>query len=220
MAEPIRIHVFPDRPEFLLLYVPHGDFRLPRLLSPFVQGDVKAACSLGGVDVRVSETVPGRWTKAMLKARSDARIERRQQAKLREATEATILRGSSSETERDRAGLLLEKQQVDGDLARLKAELREAKNRVWSEGRYMPRKVYQRKEALCEQLKLKSQAIQVRLSELRTAEKARNVIEARKDQTRYIKALRGVLHEILDPEEFQEVEEEVEFRLGETDAGA
>ncbi len=216
MNEPFRIHVFPDRPEFILIYAPPGSFQLPRLGSPFVQGEVKEACNLAGLEVRVSEAVPGRWTKAMLKAKSDARAERRQRQNLKVAVEATVLRGASSEDERERAELLLDKQRVDEDLARLKLELREAMNRVHTEGRYMPRREFQRKEARIEQLKLESQAIQVRLSELKAAEKARNIardVDREGEQTRYIKTLRAVLRDFLDSDELQDVDEEVDLRL-------
>lgn len=80
----------------------------------------------------------------------------------------------------------------------------------------MPRREFQRKEARIEQLKLESQAIQVRLSELKAAEKARNIardVDREGEQTRYIKTLRAVLRDFLDSDELQDVDEEVDLRL-------
>ena len=112
-TEPIRIMVFPDRDECILFFSPDNCvLSLPQeLVAPFTKTSVEGAFRTASIDVRVSETSPGRWTNAMTKARRDARAERRQRQQLKAAESAISERNIPGL--RERSDVILRKQDVD-----------------------------------------------------------------------------------------------------------
>lgn len=200
---PIRIFVFPERPDCLLLIAPEGTsaVSLPALPVPFEKGAVASACGMAGVDARVGETAPGRWTQAMDRAAKEERAERGQRDRLRQAKEAALLRGSAVAEVRERAEAITRKQLVDEEIASLKGQLKAARTKAATRGEYMDPERFRRLERRLEDLKLESQAIQARLGELKQAEKESNRKLAHAENERFREAAKR----LLDRATFEEI---------------
>jgi hypothetical protein len=202
----IRIFVFPERPDALLVHVPEGKpLALPVLSTPFVKGEVSSACKLAGVDVRVRESTPGRWTPALERAKNDERGEIAQRQRLREATEAKILADTGDPIFKDRAEVLRRKHLVDEEIGRLKTQIGDAKASVRARGVYMDPHAYRRLEAKLAGLKVESQALQARLGELREAEKERDRAAHDAERSTFLGRFVEAAREMLDPETFAEI---------------
>lgn len=200
---PIRVFVFPERPDSLLVIAPEGasELKLPALSVPFEKGPVAYALGTAGIEARVVETVPGRWSHVMQRAAKDERAERAQQDRLRQAKEAAILKGSAVAEVRERAEAITRKQLVDEEIARLKGQIKEARSKAHTRGVYMDPDRFRRMERRLEELKLESQAIQARLGELKQAEKEANKKLRREETERFVAAARR----LLDAETFEEI---------------
>jgi len=130
---PIRVLVFPRRPDVILIYVPEGqDLWLPRLRSPFQRNVV--AKKLGDVDLpaRVSESVLGRFTDAAERALGKLQEERARRQRTEEAVRVAgvIADPKTSDFERERACLIAEKYEIEAHLQQLKKDIKTAK---WQE---------------------------------------------------------------------------------------
>jgi len=197
----MRLMLFPDRPDTLLVHSDDGEVRLPTLTAPFDKVSVTSACKAAGLDVRVIESVPGRWTFSMSQARQAKMSELRQRENLRIATLATQLRGSDSPLLQDRSQALLRKADVDTEISETKLKLSAAKDNLRIRGKYMDTNEYRRLEKKFEILKQESQSLQTRLGELRDAQKKINIAATESRDSRF----RRLAKEILDPEEYQDL---------------
>lgn len=186
---PIRVMVFPTRPDVILIYVPEGEeLWLPRMRSPFQRFDV--AAKLGAVDIpaRVSESVPGRFTTAVEKAINDERAERAQRQRENEAVRmaGVIADPQAKDFEKERAKLLIEKQEVDESVRKLKAEIGSVKAAAATRGEYLtPAKFRQLNERLST-AQARSLAIQARLSAIRKERREGNVLRQEGRDRRFI----------------------------------
>src|SRR5579863_9113795 len=120
---PLRVMVFPERPDVLLYYVPDGESIVLsgssgdyEMTPPFTREKVAAAFRELGVDARVVEGTPGRWTSSMARARQDERSERGAAQVQRERMTASALSGSTSPEVRAYAEALTRKAEVDRDI--------------------------------------------------------------------------------------------------------
>jgi hypothetical protein len=193
--EKLRLVVFPDQPEFLVVFVPDGArLRLPECLSPFRKRDIVNGLADLGVVANVREGQPGRWTQSFQKMQNDAKAERGQKQRLREAADAHFGMRSADAATRDRSALMQEKHDADDQIRKLKAELQAARGRAARDGQYMDPGEYRKKEQRLGRLKQRSQALQ---TELGNAKKKRHANWA---QTFYAAA-----QEALTEEEMQRV---------------
>src|SRR5262245_54769512 len=63
---PVRVMIFPDRPDCILFYVPEGmKLVVPPLTSPFYKKTAADALTDARINYRLTESVPGRWTESM-----------------------------------------------------------------------------------------------------------------------------------------------------------
>lgn len=200
---PLRIFVFPERPDCLLVCVPDttGRVALPELSAPFTKYDVAKACGDARVLARVGEMTPGRWTPTMQRAAVEARAERAQQNRLREASEAALLRGSAAAEVKERGEAIVRKHQIDEQIRDLKAKIGKAKSVAATSGKFLTVSAFRGMEQQLETLKQESQAIQVRLGELRKAEKDANRRIGKSEDQRFREAARRML----DAETFEEL---------------
>jgi len=168
-----RLMVFPRTSECLMLYVPRGTVvTLPPLAAPFVAADIRGACRAGGLDVRVSEGVVGRWTESYVMLRKAERAERAQRQRLAEVAKTAALRARpQSGFAQARADAITRKHDVDEQIRTLKTEIGQAKATAFATGRYMPATEFRAKEQRLAALQAESLALQNRLGELREAEK-------------------------------------------------
>jgi hypothetical protein len=194
----VRAVVFPERQDMILLYVPPGaEHDLPTLRGPLTRAAVSQAFAEEGLPVRVTESVAGRFDDHFAMLRKAERAERASKHKAAEAAKAAAARESSSQVERSRADLITRKQEIDEKIRKLTADLKEAKSRAWTQGRYEDPAQYRGREREIATLKDQSQAIQLELGRLRSAEKAANVERSAMRAQRFWKAARQVLSDDL-----------------------
>lgn len=173
-----RLMVFPDRPDCLVLYLPIGmDLRLPPIASPFSKHDVGLACAQAGLDVRVSEGTPGKWGAAYRSLHHAEAAERNQRNYLATAAANADRRGSGSMAAASRAEAIEAKAKVDEEIRALKAEIGKAKSDAFAKGKYLPVEIFRNKEKRLKDLRDESQALQVKIGELKQKEKAERAVE-------------------------------------------
>jgi hypothetical protein len=205
-----RLILFGDSPDALLI-VATEPVRLPPVAPPFTRESVVGSCKEAGVGFRLVEMPKaGRWTDAMKRARADARAEARQQQHAEQSAQATLLRGALSPHVRDRAEVIAKKLEVDAKVRELKEQLSE----IGRQPRGLSQdKAFQRTASHLERMRQESQALQVRLGEIKKAEReasqAHEGTRFRKWHRRFVASVKDLLGE----EEFREVVEEVNAML-------
>lgn len=207
---PLRVMVFPDRPDCILFYVSEsgdGAFEVPVLQAPFDKKAVMDAFKAAGLECRITETVPGRWTTAMSNAKNADRAERAQKAKQRTMAQAAMLRGGT-EMARSRAEAIEQKLAVDERIRETKTWISNAASKARTRGIYEDRDKYQKMVRRLEELKQESQALQVQITQLNQKEKAENRQIHREESEKFCKAA----YSVLDPEVIEEVLAEVARR--------
>lgn len=182
---PLRIMIFPDNPQTILIHVPEGQsLWLPILATPF---DLDAICqALDDRDVPhvTTEGDPGRWWRNASQQENEEKADRLNQQKHEEVARRVHITTSPNATtiEKQRAELMLEKVKADEEIRQLKAEISKAKADAYS-GTYLPPLVFQTKRQRLADLQTVSLALQGRLGELRRQQKAQNV-ELNNDKSR------------------------------------
>lgn len=183
---PIRVMVFPQRPDVLLVYVPEGqELWLPRLPTPFDRFEVARVLGDAEVKARVAESTLGRFATAFEKAFLDAQlVERAQNAQRQRELEAAkrveILHSpTATTTALKRIALIEEKLKVDEEIRQLKTLIGRAKADVVSRGVYQDPVKFRRNEKRLADLQTMSLAMQAELGQLKKQLAAENVaIEA------------------------------------------
>ena len=202
----LRLMVFPDRPDCLVVYLPEGlVLELPPVSSPFTKADVSQACGQAGLDVRVSEGTPGKWGAAYRSLHKAEVAERGQLHRLYEAAKNVERLGSESLAAKSRAEALAKKNEVDEQIRALKAEIGEARSRAFTQGKYLPVGVYRDKEKRLQKLKDESQALQARIGELRKAEKQECEAENRERDRVYAEEFMKIAHDLLSEDVLQRI---------------
>lgn len=203
-VRPLRVMVFPDRPDVLLVYVPVGQqFWIPSLQTPLTRNVVAQALRDHDIAARVVESTAGRFTRALARAQQDAKAERGSKEREREAAACVQIHMSPTATtyEKKRAELIAEKHKVDDELRTLKAEIGRAKATAFTSGKYMAVSEYRGKEERAADLATLSLAIQNRLSSLKQAKIAAEAALGPAREKRFIQAVKA----LLDPDEYQEM---------------
>jgi hypothetical protein len=199
---PLRVMVFPDRPDVLLIYVPEGqELWLPRLKTPFDRHVVAMALNDVDIDARVRESVPGRYKGALTQALSDHRSEDGSRRREEEAARAARVKTSKEATTYDlkRRELVEEKAKTDAQLRALKEEVGHTKAVAATTGNYMPVSTFRNKTDRIADLQNKSLAIQHQLGQLRRTEAAFNVERSKRREESFV----SVAKEHLSKEEFK-----------------
>lgn len=189
--------VFPDRPDCLVLYLPEGiELRTPVLQSPFDKAELTMAFADEGEDVRVSEGTPGQWNAAYSWLHKDERSERGSRHRLAQAVRNAerLAKGGAAAS---RAEAIQEKLRVDDEVRQLKAQIGEVRSRAFTRNEYIPADAYRKMEADLKTLKDKSQALQLRIGELRDAEKRENEEASRTYAEKFVRAAHAVLSDDL-----------------------
>jgi hypothetical protein len=205
---PLRVTVFPTRPEAILIVVADdakGELSLPPLAAPFESQAVAASLSAAGVLARLIEGTPGRWSEAIRKAASDAKAERKNREKTILALQATLYRGSADPLLRDRGELTEQKMRIDEEIRLLKKQISDAHAEARAHGTYMDRKQFRDIQARADSLGFESQALQARLGELKRQEKARNREASRIEQDRFERRFIAAARDMLEPDTFDQI---------------
>lgn len=186
----IRVMVFRDRPDCLLVHVPEGaSVAFPSLSPPFTVESVREACRAAGVEVRVTEAIKaGRWTDSINKLRMAERAERASKNRLAESV-AHAAAASSPDTPlfAHRKHLIEQKTAVDDELRKLRAELGEARSMAHLHGVFMDPAVFRRKNARVTQLSNESLSLQNVLTELKDRIKEQNRQRSQDSRERFIR---------------------------------
>lgn len=194
----------------LLVYVPQGmQVTLPTITTPIDRGVLATACQRAGLDVRVSEGVPGRWTHSMDRRRADERSERAAKQMAREATAVTLMKGAVDPQDRSRAEILERKLKIDQQLGEAKKQLLKAKSDAYSKSIFISSDEFQGLNDLIEALKQQSQAAQVELSLARQAQHQANQKAWEQTHSGFLQHFYDVAKETMVPEDFQELLAEV-----------
>ena len=205
-GSPVRIMVFPERPEALLVLIDEdaeGVLVLPSLPVPFSRAGVVEAAREAGFLARVVEGVPGRWKASIVRAASDARAERGQRQRQQESTYAMLARGAVDPEMRERGDLLQRKQRIDETIVTLKAKVGEAKSAARTSSAYMDPTAFRALEDQVRQLGLESQALQAHLGELKRSEKDRNRELSRVENERFGRRFLAAARDMLEPDVYE-----------------
>lgn len=186
----MRVMVFRDRPDCLLVHAPEGsDMALPPLSPPFTVESVRTACRAAGVEVRVTEAIKaGRWTDSINKLRGAERAERASKSRLAESV-AHAAAAASAETPlfAHRKHLIEQKTAVDDELRSLRAELGEARSIAHLHGVFMDPADFRKKNARVAYLSNESLSIQNVLTELKDRIKEQNRQRSQDSRERFIR---------------------------------
>lgn len=211
----IRITIFPDDPNLLLVYVPDGMTAvLPPIDAPFAMEAARASIKETDVPFRVSEGVIGRHLREVVRARkNDARAERRNVQLLSEAISAAMGSGSISSVARERSEVLKQKIAVEEELRRAKAYLGDVRADAATRGVYLSRDAYALAEKNVNELKGRAMVLATRLSELKKREKEENIAKSQAKEEHFKQAA----GRILDRETYLSIWREAE-RIAEGDS--
>lgn len=193
---PVRVMLFPDKPQAILIHVPGGQsLWLPPLATPF---DLDAVCgALDDHDVShvTTEGDAGKWWVNATQQEKEEKAERASQEKQQLAERMVRIKLSPAATtfEKQRAELVLEKQKADDELRRLKLAISKAKSNAYLQGTYLTTRDFREKQQRLADLQMVSLALQARLGELRRqrSEAARDSEESR--QRRFIEKAKRYL---------------------------
>ena len=211
----IRLFVFPERPDFLLVYVPEGEtFTIGPITSPIDKAIVSNAMSATGLEYSTTESTPGRWTQRMSDAKKAERNERKQKQDLRMAEEIHALVASGDAHAKTRAEALVQKGIVDDELRALKSKMSDAKRVAFEQGKFLPRGEFLALERRIKALQAESLSLQTQLGRMREAEKAENIRQAESDAQLF----RLAAKKLLTPEQIEEIEECIDAILEERQA--
>ena len=200
-AKPIRVMIFPDRPDCILFYVPDGEaLTTPPLAAPFNKKSVADAFAAVRANVRLTESTPGRWTESMKMMRKAEKAERFQLQKQREAAMVVLDRGGG-DLAKTRAEAIARKHGVDERIRDAKDWIKRAKSNAATRGQYEDAERFRRKERELSSLQTESLAIQQQLGDLRKQEKAENVKSSNEEMHLFKKAAYRVLSE----QQFEEI---------------
>lgn len=167
---PLRITLFPEHPQTILIYVPDGQsLWLPTLSTPF---DLDALC-----DVLDDHDVPhdtkegdrNRWWRNIKQREDEAKAVHVQQQREEEAAKLVQIHLSPTANtfQKQRAEILLMKQKTDDEIRQLKVQIGVAKANAATNGIYESPKVFRAREQRVADLQTASLALQRKLAELK-----------------------------------------------------
>jgi hypothetical protein len=195
IVSPVRAQVFPERPDVLLVMVPQGtEFSLPPIVPPFTREAVTLAFREVGVDARVHESPLGRWAGAVSKTDNELRAERASRAK-----HANIIDLASPDLDvRDRAKLLLRKEEIVDERRTLKARIALAEKGIQ---RLRQCELETLRTTLKERTK-EGMAVDRSLSVLRKA----RLTDGAEEWSARMRRFRDLVRAFMDPKDFKEID--------------
>ena len=213
---PIRVMVFPQRRDVILIYVPEGQtLWMPPLKTPFDRHEIARTLGEKDVEARVRESTLGRFAAALTSELGNEKAEVGQRAKEKAAARRVDIVHSQFATsaELKRAELVKDKEKIDAELRDLKAEVSRAKALAHTRRVFEPTEQFQRKQRQIAELQTKSLAIQARLRELKEQVKADNVERSRDRNERFIRLVAAEMPEDMFADLWREVDAEERAEL-------
>lgn len=167
---PLRITLFPEHPQTILVYVPEGQtLWLPTLPTPFDLDVVCDALDAHDVPHDTREGDRNRWWRNLKQSEDTEKSVLRQQQREEEAARHVQIHLSQTATtfEKQRSEVVLMKHKVDDEIRQLKVQLGLAKTNASTRGVYEPPDVFRQREQRIADLQTTSLALQKKLGELK-----------------------------------------------------
>lgn len=191
---PLRITLFPEHPQTILIYVPEGQtLWLPTLATPFDLDAVSDALDAHDVPHDTREGDRNRWWRNVKQSENDAKAVLKQQQLGEEAARHVQIHLSPTATtyEKQRSEIVLMKHKVDDEIRQLKVQIGKAKTNAAIQGMYEHSNVFRRREQRLADLQTTSLALQRKLTELKALKHQH--AETRSREERFIKKAKQYL---------------------------
>ena len=185
---PLRITLFPEHPQTILIYVPDGQaLWLPTLATPFNLDGVSDALDDHDVPHDTREGDRNRWWRNVKQSENDDKSVLGQQQREEEAARHVQIHLSPNSTtsEQQRSEILLMKHKVDDEVRQLKVQICKAKADAAAHGIYEPPNVFRQRGQRLADLQTTSLALQRKLTEIKVQRRQR--AEMRSREERFIK---------------------------------
>jgi hypothetical protein len=179
-ARPLRITLFPEHPQTILIYVPDGQLLwLPTLPTPFNLDVVCDALDAHDVPHDTREGDRNRWWRNLKQSEGDDKSTLAQQQREEEAARHVKIHLSQAATtlDKQRSEVVLLKDKIDDEIRQLKVQIGRAKTNVATRGIYEPPAVFRHREQRLADLQTSSLAFQKKLGELREQKKHQNLTQ-------------------------------------------
>lgn len=169
---PIRLMIFDERPDCLVVYVPQGTgiVQLPPLAYPFTKERIGEAMREADMEFRLTVGTPGQWMASSSILKKAAKAERGQRDALATAAQNAARRESGSPAASSRAEAIERWQRCNQLLQDLKVKFLKKRRDALERGTRVPIPEYRAMEVRIAELKNESQALQVEIGKLRQKE--------------------------------------------------
>jgi hypothetical protein len=167
---PLRITLFPEHPQTILIYVPEGQtLWLPTLPTPFDLDVVCDALDARDVPHDTREGDRNRWWRNLKDSENADKSVMGQQQRENEAARHVQVHLSPTATtfEKQRSEIVLMKHKVDDELRQLKVQISRVKSNAAASGVYEPPSVFRQRAQRLADLQTTSLALQRKLGELK-----------------------------------------------------
>lgn len=175
-ARPLRVTLFPEHPQTILIYVPPGQsLWLPPLPTPFDLDRVRDALDARDVPHDTREGDRNRWRRNLQQGENDDRSVQVQQQRVEQAARHVEITLSPTATtfEKQRSEVVLMKDKVDDEIRQLKGEISHARAVAAARGVREDPDVFGAKKRRLADLQTASIALQRRLGEMRSQSRER-----------------------------------------------
>jgi hypothetical protein len=170
-TRPLRITLFPEHPQTILIYVPDGQaLWLPTLATPFELDAVSDALDGHDVPHDTREGDRNRWWRNIKQSENEENSVIAQRQREEEAAKHVQIHLSPTATtlEKQRAEIVLMKHKVDDEIRQLKVQIGRVKANAATRGIYEPPTVYRNREQRLADLQTTSIALQQKLAEIKS----------------------------------------------------
>ena len=167
---PLRITLFPEHPQTILIYVPEGQsLWLPTLPTPFDLDVVCDALDAHDVPHDTREGDCNRWWRNLKQSEDTEKSVLAQQKREEDAARHVQIHLSPTATtfEKQRSEIVLLKHKVDDEIRQLKVQIGRTKANAAVRGVYEPPDVFRQREQHLADLQTTSIALQRKLGELK-----------------------------------------------------
>jgi hypothetical protein len=167
---PLRITLFPEHPQTILIYVPEGQaLWLPTLPTPFDLDVVCDALDAHDVPHDTREGDRNRWWRNLKEPEDEEKSVRVQRQREDEAARhvQVHLSPTASTSDKQRSEIMLMKHKVDDEIRQLKVQIGRAKAAAATRGIYEALNVFRSREQRLADLQTTSLALQRKLAEMK-----------------------------------------------------
>lgn len=208
----IRISVFSDKPNFILVFAPDNtEVLLPILSSPFTKDDVERRCRKSGINASVRITGDRRWQQEMKVQLNNEKSVKIKTQKERELVKATrMVFTGTDDLHRERGEVILLKQRIEEEMEKVQNDINNAKKNRMLHGIFLPKGVFIGMTDKLSSLKKEKLAIDLRLGEIKKKIREMNVKKSLNFQDMFLFHAK----QILSPDVYSEIEEKARLDCG------